>query len=79
MYTKVIVTFYLKSRNEFESFLVKTQDSNWVTFESGQPIRGLVFGGKWLEFISQSEIREVTTTLVIHQQLLEICILLISN
>ena len=30
----------------------------------GQPIRGLVFGGKWLEFISQSQIKgDYTTTL----------------
>ena len=30
---------------------------------AGQQIRGLVFGGKWLEFISQYQIN-VTTTLV---------------
>ena len=52
---KVVVTFYLRLRNEFEAFPTKNQASNPLT--QGQPIRGLVFDGKWLEFISQSQIK----------------------
>ena len=49
--TKVVVTFYLKLRNDFQPFSAKNQASNWLTWW------GLVFGRKWLEFISQSQIK----------------------
>ena len=44
---KVVVTFYLRLRNEFQPFPAKNQASDWLT-SAGQPIRGLVFGRKWL-------------------------------
>ena len=49
--TKVVVTFYLKLRNDFQPFSAENQASNWLTWW------GLVFGRKWLEFISQSQIK----------------------
>ena len=38
----------MKNKNAIKNFQCLDQD---------QPIRGLVFGGKWLEFISQSQIK----------------------
>ena len=60
---KVVVTFYLRLRNEFQQFLVKKPGPELVDLLS-QPIRGLIFCGKWMKFISQSQIK-VTTTLVL--------------
>ena len=54
---KVIVTFYLRLRNEFQTFPAKNHATNYVVALLGQPIRGLVFDSKWLEIISQSQIR----------------------
>ena len=48
--SKIVVTFYLRQRNEFQqSFPAKNLSYNWFTC--------LAFGGKWLEFISQSQIK----------------------
>ena len=58
---KGVVSFYLKLKNEFQAFPTKNLASNWLTCWLGQPIRGLVFGDKWLEFISQSQIKKETT------------------
>ena len=64
--TKGVVSFYLKLKNEFQAFPTKNLASNWLTSWLGQPIRGLVSGDKWLEFISQSQIkRRLHTTLII--------------
>ena len=52
--TKVVVTFFLRLRNEFQAFPTKNWASCWFMV---QAIRGLVFGKKWLEFISQSQIK----------------------
>ena len=55
---KVVVTFYLILINEFQSSDLSRQNSGlWLVDLLGQPIRGLVFGGKWQEFISQSQIK----------------------
>ena len=53
---KVVVTFYLRKRNEFLPFPAKKPGLYLVDL-LGQPIRSLAFGGKWLEFISQSQIQ----------------------
>ena len=48
--SKIVVTFYLRQRNEFQqSFPAKNLSYNWFTC--------LAFGGKWLELISQSQIK----------------------
>ena len=53
---RVVVTFYLRLRNEFQPFPAKNQASDWRTQLAVQPIRGLVFGGICLEFIYLSQI-----------------------
>ena len=52
--TKVVVTLYLRLRNEFQPFPAKQPG---LADPAGQPIKGLGFGRKWLEFISQSQIK----------------------
>ena len=59
--TKGVVTFYLRLKIEFQAFPTKNLASNWLTCWLGQPIRGMVFGDEWLEFISQSQIKKETT------------------
>ena len=49
---KVEVTFYLRLRNEFQTFLAKNQAN-----PAGQPIRDMIFGGKWLGLIFLSQIK----------------------
>ena len=61
--TKVVVTFYLILRNEFQPFTMKKAGLR-LADSLEQPIRGLVFGGKWQEFISLSQIKVTSTTLV---------------
>ena len=50
---KVIVIFYLRLRNEFQTFPAKNHATNYVVDLLGQPIRGLVFCRKngWIHFL----------------------------
>ena len=48
---RVVVTFYLRLRNELQPYPTKNQASDWLTQLAVQPIRGLLFGGICLEFI----------------------------
>ena len=54
---KVVVTFYLRLRDELLSFPNKNEVSEWLTKQVRQPIRDLVFGKKCVEFISLSQIK----------------------
>ena len=47
----VFAIFYLRLKNEFQPFPPKP--GLWLADPAGEPIRGLDFGGKCLEFISQ--------------------------
>ena len=47
-YTKVVVTFYLMSRNEFKPFPAKIQASNWLPLQLNQ-LETSIFEGKDLD------------------------------
>ena len=53
---KVVVTFYLKMRNEFRPFPTKGQASDWMNLQVKQ-LEAWLSGGKLLEFISLSQIK----------------------
>ena len=53
---KVVVTFYLRLRNEILPF-PRQKPGLSLADPAGQLIRGLSFGGKGLKFISQSQIK----------------------
>ena len=54
---RVVVTFYLRLRNEFKPYPTKNQASDWLTQLAVRPIRGLLFGGICLEFIYLYQIK----------------------
>ena len=54
---KLYITFDLRQKNEFQPFSAKNQASQRLVDLLVQQIRSLVFGRKWMNFISQSQIK----------------------
>ena len=49
---KVVIAFYLRSRNEFQSFTVKNQASDWLTQQVKQSEAWFLAGNAWNSFLN---------------------------
>ena len=61
--TKVVVTFYLRLRNEFQQFSAKNHASDWLTCWVSKSEAWFLTGNGWNSFLNLR--KKVTTTLVL--------------